>query len=301
MKNLDILASMALCLLPAACASSQAGTFATPEEAVQRLAASGYDEAAADELLGPGGFSLLTSGDEVADREDAEAVRAMARERVEFEDVAEDCRIARLGADGWELPIPLVRDEDGRWRFDVEAGREEILNRRVGRNEISTLATLRAIVDAQHEYASQGRDGEPPAFAQRFWSSPQKHDGLYWETAEHEEESPLGALVAEAAVRADQRADSKPTPYHGYYYRLLTAQGVHAPGGQRSYLDKAGRLSGGFAVLAWPATHGNSGVMTFLVNHRGIVFQKDLGSDTEKVVAGIRAYDPDSTWSPTSD
>lgn len=300
MKLIQILALAAPCVVLAGCAAGRGGSFATPSEAVERLAAAGEDPRAAEELLGPGGFSLLVSGDEVADREDFERVRAMILERIDFEDAAEDTKIALLGAEAWELPIPLVR-EGGRWRFDVEAGREEILNRRVGRNELSTLATLRALVEAQREYAAEGHDGNPRAFARRILSGEGRHDGLYWPVAEGEPPSPLGPLVGAAAQESYEHGDSGPTPYHGYFFRALSGQGAHAPGGARSYLDAEDRLTGGFAFLAWPATYGNSGVMTFLVNHRGIVFQKDLGPDTERAVGAIQAYDPDESWDPTSD
>ena len=286
-------------ILSLGCASSGAASFATPHEAVRRLVTAAEDEKVAEQLLGPGGFSLLRSGDDVSDRADFEAVVALVGEGVVFEDLDADRKVALLGRERWELPIPLVR-EAGAWRFDVEAGREEILNRRVGRNELSTLATLRAIVEAQREYAAQSRDGTAPAFAARLLSREGKYDGLYWPVAEGEEPSPLGLLVAEASEEGYGDGKS-PNPYHGYHYRLLTEQGPHAPGGARSYLDAQGRLTGGFAVIAWPATHDNSGVMTFLVNQRGIVFQKDLGPETEQAVGRIRAYDPDDSWTPTAD
>jgi len=297
---LSLLLASLLALAGAGCASSGAATFTTPEEAVHRLVAAAGDEAVADELLGAGGFELLRSGDDVADREDLEAVVALVREGLAFEDLDADTKLALLGRERWELPIPLVR-EAGAWRFDVAAGREEILNRRVGRNELSTLATLRALVEAQREYAAQGRDGKPPAFAARIVSTPGQHDGLYWAAGEGEVPSPLGPLVAEAAEEGYGEKGARPAPYHGYLYRLLTEQGPHAPGGQRSYLDANGRLTGGWAVVAWPATHDNSGVMTFLVNHRGIVFQKDLGKDTARAVGSIRSFDPDASWSPAAD
>ena len=293
------LVSFTICALwLSACTSSGSGTFSTPEEAVRRLVEAGDDEAAAEELLGPGGFALLRSGDEVADRQDLASVTALVKEKLAFEDLGEGKVIALLGNESWELPIPLV-SEDGRWRFDIEAGREEIINRRVGRNELSTIATLREVVAAQREYASEGRDGQPPAFAQRLLSSPGKHDGLYWPVAEGEAESPMGPFVAEAAAEG-YRSDA-PIPYHGYFYRLLTTQGATAPGGARSYLDEHGRLTGGFALVAWPATYGNSGVMTFLVNQRGLVFQKDLGERTAELVAAMTSYAPDSSWDPTTD
>jgi hypothetical protein len=282
--------------LAAACAGPRAGTFDTPQEAVQRLLAAAEDRAAAEELLGAGGFELLRSGDDVADRRDVEAVAALARQRVAFEDVDLDLKLALLGEDGWELPIPLVR-EDGRWRFDVEAGREEILNRRVGRNELSTIESLRALVAAQREFAARSDDGAPGPYAARVLSSPGARDGLYWPAGAGEDESPLGPLIAEAF--AEGYRSGEPVPYHGYFYRLLTTQGPHAPGGERSYLDDQGRLVGGFAVLAWPATWGNSGVMTFVVGRQGIVFERDLGPDTSREVQGLERFDPDASWTPS--
>ena len=301
MKTFEILALCALCVVPTGCVTTAApGTFATPREAMQRLASAGEDQELADELLGPGGFSLLRSGDDAADREDFEAVRALILERVDFVDVTEDCKIALLGAEGWEYPLPLVR-EQGRWRFDVEAGREEILNRRVGRNELSTIATMHALVEAQREYAAEGRDGNPPAFAPQILSSEGRHDGLYWPVAEGQAASPLGPLVGAAADQRQQRDGSGPVPYHGYFYRALTAQGPSAPGGARSFVDSKGLLTGGFAFLAWPATHGNSGVMSFIVNQQGIVFERDLGPDTAHSASSIQSYDPDISWTPTKD
>lgn len=296
--TLNLVSLLSLLLLGPACVSPGAATFATPEEAVHRLVAAAEDQDAADELLGAGGFELLRSGDDVADRADVEAVVALVGEGLAFEDLGPDAKLALLGRERWELPIPLVR-EAGAWRFDVAAGREEILNRRVGRNELSTLATLRALVEAQREYARQGRDGNPPCFAQRLLSTEGKQDGLYWPTGEGEVPSPLGPLVAEAAEEG--YGEERGTPYHGYRYRLLSAQGAKAPGGAQSYRDERGLLTRGFAVVAWPATYDNSGVMTFLVNQRGIVFQKDLGRDTAKAAARIEVFEPDASWTPVTD
>lgn len=292
---------LAACAALAGCATSGEtqgdATFDTPEAAVRRLVAASNDRDAADELLGPGGFELLRSGDDVADREDLEAVVALVEQGLAFEDVDPERKVALLGDVRWELPIPLVREAGG-WRFDVEAGREEILNRRVGRNELSTIATLRALVEAQREYAAASRDGNPPQYAQRLLSSDGKHDGLYWPVAAGEEPSPLGPLVAEAFEEGYRERERRTVPYHGYLFRLLTEQGPSAPGGARDYLDDEGRLMRGFAVVAWPATYDNSGVMTFLVNQQGIVFQKDLGPEGAR---SIRRYDPDASWTPTED
>jgi hypothetical protein len=294
------LIATSLALAFAGCTGAPEPGFATPEEAVRALLRAGEDRQLAEKLLGEDGFELLRSGDEVADREDLEVVRALIAERVVIEELTDELKVARLGAQGWELPIPLQRIGD-HWRFDVEAGREEILARRIGRNELSTIATLREIVDAQREYAAEGRDGEPRAFAARFYSSEGRHDGLYWPAADGEPVSPVGPLVARAAGEGYATDNDGPAPYHGYRFRLLDAQGPSAPGGARSYRDAQGLLTGGFAVIAWPTSYDNSGVMTFVVNHQGIVFERDLGPDTGKLAAAIATYDPDGAWRPCTD
>lgn len=300
MKRIRIAIPVLLAGFFGGCASREAPRFPTPEAAVRALADAAEDEPLAERLLGAGGFELLRSGDAVADREDVEHVRRLIAERVAFEALDGDVTVALLGSEGWELPIPLVQDAQG-WSFDVEAGREEVLARRIGRNELSTLATLRALVEAQWEYAAVPREGAVRAFAAKLWSSAGKRDGLYWPSAEGEEPSPIGAMVAVAAHEGYERSAEGPRPYHGYHYRLLRAQGAHAPGGAKSYLDDGGRLSGGFAVLAWPATYDNSGVMSFVVNQQGIVFQRDLGAETEALAKAIEAYDPGDGWEPCID
>ncbi|HEX6811999.1 MAG TPA: DUF2950 domain-containing protein [Planctomycetota bacterium] len=284
--------------------SRPSATFAKPEDAIFALAdlIGTRDTARIDALFGSGGLELLESGDEVADREDGQRVKQKIREKLVFEDQGPTTKIALLGSEGWPLPIPLIL-EDGTWSFDVEAGIEEIENRRVGRNELSTIETMHEYVEAQREYHAEGRDGQPPAYARKVISSEGKHDGLYWRAAENEPESPFGPLIAAAArdgyPTSGSRSEGEPVAYHGYYYRSLTAQGAHAPGGALNYLDGAGRMTRGFALLAWPAKYGSSGVMTFLVNARGIVYQKDLGDETEAAAAKIQAFDPDASWDPT--
>ncbi len=287
-----------LLLVGSACRRAEPGTFATPEEAVQALAALAgqHDAGKIEEIFGPGSLELFRSGDEAQDREAAARVQQLIAEKVAFDEMDANTRVALFGEKAWPFPIPLVKSGE-RWRFDTAAGREELLNRRIGYNELATLDSLHAYVDAQKEYFKVGRDGNPPAFAQRFLSSEGRQDGLYWAAAEGEEESPLGDLLAEAA--ADYHGE--PQPYRGYYFRILTGQGPHAPGGERSYLDGKGLMTGGFAAVAWPAKYGNSGVMTFLVSHRDIVFQKDLGPETAAAVAAIRSFDPDASWAPTGD
>jgi hypothetical protein len=256
------------------------------------------DTAALAAILGPGSEDIISSGDPVADKTLLEQFVGAMRARTVIEYDGDDHVNFSIGDDEWPVPIPLVQ-ETGGWRFDTAAGREEILNRRIGRNELHAIAVLRGIVDAQEEYA----DTDPTKsgvrqYAQRILSSQGQRDGLYWPVTEGEEESPLGELIAAAVKEGYGGADtSKPVPYHGYYFRLLKEQGKDAPGGARSYL-KEGRMTGGFGVVAWPADYGNSGVKTFIVNQRDLVFEKDLGADTEKLAASIAAYDPDASWDP---
>jgi hypothetical protein len=284
----------------AACAPKPPGTYSTPAEAVRALGdlAGSGDLRKAEEMFGADGVELLNSGDAAADREDALRVKAMIAEKVAFEDLDETTKAVVIGNEAWTFPIPLVQ-EDGRWRFDTATGREELLNRRIGRNELLALASLHAYVDAQREYMAAVRQGKARSYARRFRSSEGAHDGLYWAVAEGEEESPLGPLYAEAARDALQNVE--PQPFHGYQFRILEGQGKYAPGGERSYLDKKGLMTGGFAAVAWPAKYGNSGIMSFQVNQQGLIFQKDLGDETGAAVAAITAYDPDETWHPTGD
>jgi hypothetical protein len=192
--------------------------------------------------------------------------------------------------------VPLVQ-RDGKWAFDGEAGIDEMIYRRVGANELGAIDVCRGFVSAQLEYASEGRDGDPPGiYALKLISDEGLHNGLYWQTAEGEPESPAGPFVAAAAAEGYRRAEGEArTPYHGYYYRMLYAQGPNANGGARDYF-KNGLLTEGFALVAWPADYGSSGVMTFIVNQDGVVFQKDLGEDTAVAVESIQSFDPDSSW-----
>jgi hypothetical protein len=282
----------------AAIASAQA-YYPSPEEAVGALLAAlqSDDPKALRAVLGPE-VDELGSGDPVADAAARARFVEGAAERHRIEPRGEDRAELVVGADDWPFAIPLVRDAQG-WRFDTAAGKEELINRRIGGNELHAIATARAYVEAQHEYAARDPQGEGlRQYAQRFGSREGKRDGLFWPTAEGEPESPLGPLVA-AAVREGYSASESgdPSPYHGYYYRILAAQGEHAPGGAHSYLQD-GRMTRGFGLVAYPAAYGSSGIMTFIVNDRGLMFQKDLGEDTEALAARIEEYDPDPSWSP---
>jgi hypothetical protein len=291
------LALLALYLLLSACAPRDPGLFESPEVAMQAVLDSigQFDDQRLEEVFGPDSAELFRSGDDEADRQDAERVKELMQAGIEFEEFDENTRIAVLGEAAWPWPIPLVRDAEG-WRFDTANGREELLNRRVGRNELWTLTALHEVVEAQKEYSSEPRDDQPLAYARRFFSTEGKRDGLYWPTTEESELSPLGDLLAESEFSVQN-----PSPFHGYFYRILTSQGENAPGGAANYLDDNGVLNRGFAVIAWPAKYGNSGVMTFVTNQRGLVFQKDFGADTERLVPAIQSFDPDSSWIPTPD
>jgi hypothetical protein len=248
-------------------------------------------------VLGPDGADIVSSGDAVADKATREEFVAAydAKHQVTME--GDDKATLIVGNEDFPLPIPLVR-KDGSWRFDTAAGREEILYRRIGRNELNAIQAALAYVDAQQEYAEKGVAG-PGVYARRLVSRPGQKDGLYWPAQSGEEESPLGELAAAAAAKG-YRADQDRRPYHGYYYKILTRQGDRAPGGALDYVVN-GKMIGGFALVAYPAEYGNSGVMTFLVNHQGIVYQKNLGPDTARIAERMRSFNPDTTWQRVDD
>ena len=294
-------AGVSLLALAASGCASPGETYETPAEAMNALAdAVGRgDTQRVEQIFGSDAMDIIGSGDPIADRADAMRVKEMILDRVEFEG-DDDVVVAVIGAQGWPFPIPLTRHGDG-WRFDLDEGREELLNRRVGRNELSTLVTLREYVDAQGEYAAIGRDGNPPAFAQTIRSTAGRHDGLYWPAAAGEPESPLGPLIADAVDAGYARAAGESWPFQGYHYRILTKRGAGAPGGERNYVDGNGMMTLGFAAVAWPASYGNSGVMTFVVSHLDIIFEKDLGAGTDKAARSMTSYEPDETWAPVRD
>lgn len=293
-----VLAALLLAVLLSACNEQPSQVvFDTPEAAIQTLSEliSNRDDVRIEQVFGPGSVDMFLSGDDVADREDYQRVHSMIQEWVDFEDFDDNTKIALLGDIAWPWPIPLVRDGQG-WRFDTEEGRSELLNRRIGRNELWTLTALHELVEVQREYRSESRDGNPPAYAMRFRSTEGRHDGLYWAVEDGEELSPLGDLLADS-----EASGNDPIPFHGYFYRILTGRGANAPGGEMDFLDENGLLTGGFGVIAWPAKYGNSGIMTFLINDRGLVFEKDLDENTGQLAAAIESYDPDPGWAPTDD
>ncbi len=291
--------ALLLLLVGSGCASGRGRAFESPQEGVSALvgALQPLDAKELLTILGPKGDQIVSSGDEVADRN--AAAQFVASYNRKHNIVVEDGKATLLvGEDDWPLPIPLVRDGKS-WRFDTDAGDEEILARRIGRNELATIETCRAIVDAQREYSnSMGGKGDQPVYAQKFASDPGQRNGLYWETKSGEPESPLGPEIVAAVAQGygGKRApDAGPRPYHGYCYRILTAQGPSAAGGARSYLVN-GQMTGGFAVVAWPIEYHNSGIMTFMVSDQGVVYQKNLGKDTERLAAKISTFDPDASW-----
>ena len=287
-------AALLVCTLAAAASAQQ--SYKTPDEAVSALvtAAKAGDRKAVLTVLGPGGEDIVSSGDEVADQEVRKEFIAAYDEKHAIRPEGDRATLI-VGKDDFPFPIPLVHKGDA-WRFDTEAGRQEVLYRRIGGNEIDTIQSCLAYVDAQNEYADKDRGDGVGVYAQRIISQPSKKDGLYWPTAAGEEESPLGDLMAAATAQGYRpRGGDERTPFHGYFYKILTRQGPAAQGGVLDYVAK-GKMIGGFGLVAWPAEYGNSGVMTFIVNHDGTVYEKDLGQRTPQLAAGMTAYNPDSTW-----
>jgi hypothetical protein len=274
--------------------------FASPEEAVKAAvaAAKNNDDKELLAIFGASAKDLLSSGDAVADKQRRERFLAAYNEKNSIASEG-DSRIITVGNSAWPFPIPLVKKADG-WVFDTEKGREEILNRRIGANELDAMQVILALVDAQREYAMKDRDGDKILeYARRFRSEAGKKNGLYWEAKPGEEQSPLGPLAAQAQGAGYSAqgpgAGQTAVPYYGYYYKILEGQGKNASGGAYSYVVN-GNMMGGFGLVAFPAEYGNSGVMTFMVNHEGKVFQKDLGATTRAIAQAMKEFDPDKSW-----
>ncbi|HXX56396.1 MAG TPA: DUF2950 domain-containing protein, partial [Thermodesulfovibrionales bacterium] len=248
-------------------------------------------------VLGSGSKSLFSSGDEVEDRAGMERFVKSYEEKNRIEKKGADRAILYTGNDDYPMPIPIVKKGQS-WHFDTKAGKEELLTRRIGRNELQVIDVMETYVDAQREYIKKDWDNDGLyVYAQRLVSTPGKKDGLYWDAKEGEEQSPFGPLVAQATAKGytkEGRAE-KPTPFHGYYFRILKAQGSHAPGGAYDYVSK-GKMILGFGLMAYPAKYGSSGIMTFIVNQDGIVYQRNLGKQTAKTAGAMVKYDPDKTW-----
>src|SRR3974390_1255820 len=283
-----------LCAATSVASAQQA--FKTPDEAASALvsAAKAGDMKALVTVLGPDGDDIVSSGDEVADAATRQKFVAAYDAKHQITMEGDNKAIVVIGQDDFPLPIPLVR-KDGLWRFDTAAGRGEILFRRIGQKELEAIQSCLAYVDAQNDYAEKDRTGAGVnTYAQRIISQPGKKDGLYWPTSQGEEASPLGELIAQATTQG-YRAGGGRTPFHGYYFKILTKQGAAAPGGELEYIVR-GKMIGGFALVAYPAEYRNSGVMTFIINHDRTVYQKDLGPRPAQLAERMTAYNPDKTW-----
>ncbi|HEU0207629.1 MAG TPA: DUF2950 domain-containing protein [Candidatus Udaeobacter sp.] len=279
--------------------------FDTPKQAADALieVATNFDVAAGKEILGPDGEDIISSEDPVMDKNRAIAFANKAKEKMSVETDKRNPNQAILvvGNDNFPLPIPIVKQK-GKWFFDTKVGREEILNRRVGANELNAIEICRGFVEAQHEYAEEKHDGSKVnQYAQRILSTPGKHDGLAWQNPDGTWEGPVGEEVAQALQEGYSfQAGGSPKPYHGYYFKVLTGQGPAAPMGEMDFVV-GGAMIGGFALAAAPAEYRVTGVMTFIVGPDGIVYQKDLGPDTFKTFQSMDKYNPDKTWKVTED
>lgn len=301
--GLSLLAVGIILILPPHLLGQVERRFDSPDQAVSALkqAITAHDTNALHLIFGPAGHELV-SADIVEAATEREILAQRLAEKVQIVPESDSRQVLKLGADGWSFPIPLEK-ADSQWFFDTEAGKDEILNRRIGANELGAIAVCRAYVEAQREYASKDRNGDDVLeYAQHLRSTPGTHDGLYWPSRNGGEESPLGPLVAQARLEGYRHKTriltEEETPYHGYYFQILTRQGKHPPGGKYNYVIN-GHLIGGFALVAWPAQWANTGVMTFVVNQQGKVYQKNLGPKTARLAPALRAYDPDDSWSLT--
>jgi len=274
-------------------------TFPSPEKAVEAFfeAVKADDIASLLAIFGPRSRHLILSGDPIEDERGREWFAKHYEEKNRLEGASGKMTL-HVGSDDWPFPIPIVKAGDA-WRFDTAAGKQEILARRIGRNELNAIQVCLAYVDAQKEYAAKkAREGAGLLeYAQKFVSTPGKQDGLYWEAGEGQEQSPIGPLFAAARDLgySGKSLGGESEPYHGYYYRILTAQGKNAPGGSQNYVV-GGKMIGGFALIAYPAHYRASGVMTFIVNHDGMIYQKKLGKGSKKAAQAMKAFDPDKTW-----
>ncbi len=288
--------------LPINALAANEQTFASPQDALNALvtAATNHDENALHLIFGPEGHALVSPDLVQASDESALFIKRLTQ-KVQLFNNSDSNITLEIGTDSWPFPIPLVK-QDGKWFFDSTAGKHEILARRIGRDEIGAINVSNAYVDAQREYASQDRMGDGVlAYAQFLHSNADKHDGLYWHSQPGEELSPLGPLIAQAHVEGYHHTakmlNDEQAPYHGYYFKILTSQGKQARGGAYDYIIN-GRMIAGFAFIAWPAQWGDTGVMTFIVNQQGKVYQKNLGSSTFDIAQDMTAFAPNDTWAP---
>ena len=289
--------------LAAAQAAGEEPTFPTAEAALAAVAAAGGpgDREQLQGRLGSAHRGELLGGDPAAVRQGMAVLKAAAAQdlRLVADATSPDRMTVILGRQAWPMPIPLVKDGTGGWRFDTAAGIDEIVDRRIGRNELTAIGVARTYVDAQQAYAAEDHDGDQVLeYAQKLTSTPGQRDGLYWAPGDDGAASPLAEFAAQAADYLAYRQEGE--PYRGYQFRILTAQGANPPGGAYDYVIN-GNMIAGFALLAWPADYGNSGIMTFAVSHQGKVYQKDLGPGTDGLAEGMTRYDPDASWTEVSE
>lgn len=273
-------------------------TFATPDDAVNALldAAKSGDQAGLLAIFGPDSKDVISSGDAVQDKNTAAAFVSGYGVMHRWRRMPDGSQILLIGYDNFAFPIPLKKNDSGQWYFDTAAGKEEILNRRVGRNELAIIDVCEAAANAQSVYYSQLHDGATTKqYAQKFISDLGKHNGLYWHSAPDQPQSPLGPLAAFATAEGYSVKPDAHAPFHGYYFRMLKGQTSNTPSGAKDYVVD-GKMSGGFALVAYPAEYGNSGVMTFIINQDGVLLQKDLGKTTTEVATAMSKFDPDKSW-----
>jgi hypothetical protein len=295
---------LALMIPLASCHKTEAPSgpkaFATPEEAGDAVLASAksgnQDELMA--IFGPEAKQILISGDPVQDKNGLQAFTTGYSVMHRWRKMKDGSQTLLVGADNFPFPIPLKKNASGQWFFDTAAGKDEILNRRIGRNELAVIDVCNALVDAEAEYHSQPHDGAAKGqFALKFISDPGKQNGLYWKSDNGQPESPLGPQVTQAVAEGYSKNSNGPTPFHGYLFKILTGQSAKAPGGAKDYVVD-GKMLRGFAFVAYPATYGDSGIMTFITNQDGLLLQKDLGANTAQVASAMTTYDPDTGWDP---
>ncbi len=293
---------MASTLLLGTVSAQESGqkTFAAPADASKALydAVKSGDKSAMEGVLGASSAPILSSGDPVQDQKNGDNFIRRYEQMSRWGRETNGDETLFMGAENWPFPVPLKKNAAGQWYFDSKAGVEEVLYRRIGNNELATIRVCKALADAQDEYFSETHDGDTVhQYAQKFISDPGKQNGLYWKTAEGEPESPIGPVFEYAAAEGYTK---KADPFHGYYYRILTAQGAAAPGGAHSYIVD-GKMTKGFAFIAYPAEYRNSGVMTFVVNLNGVIYEKDLGPKTDDLAKAMTAINPDNTWRAVSE
>jgi hypothetical protein len=272
--------------------------FASPDDASNALlaAAKSGDQNALLAIFGPDSKELISSGDSVQDKNTANLFVAGYGVMHRWRNMPDGAQILLVGADNFPFPIPLKKNGDGKWFFDTAAGKEEVLNRRIGRNELAIIEVCGAMADAEAEYYAQPHDGEKAKlFAAKVISDPGKQNGLYWKSADGQPASPLGPMAAFATAEGYTKKSEGNTPFHGYYFRMLKGQSDKAPGGAKDYIVN-GKMTGGFAFVAYPAEYGNSGVMTFMINQDGVLLEKDLGKTTAETATAMSVFDPDGSW-----